>query len=146
MDNSEKVNNFDLYLDLIKPINKTDIRFAYNLSDSDNAFGFGGPRIAALAATKDALGNPTFEALPNVTNTWQQFMVDLKYAFSAKIGLAFGYMYEKFDVTDFATINLPGTSGLDAQPRIDYLGGLTTGYGNRPYKGNTATFRLLYFF
>ena len=81
-----------------------------------------------------------------VTNDWQQFTVDLKYSFSSKVGFAVGYLYEKFGIEDFATINLPGTSGYDAQPRIDYLGGLTTGYGNRPYKGNTFTARLLYTF
>ena len=31
-------------------------------------------------------------------------------------------------------------------PRIDYLGLISTGYGNRPYKGNTAFVRLLYLF
>jgi hypothetical protein len=103
----------------------------------------------SLAATKDALGNPTFEALPNVTNTWQQFMVDLKYSFNAKVGFAVGYFYEKFDVSDFATIDTNGSVGYTPAtgvPRIDYLGGLTTGYGNRPYKGSTFTARLLYTF
>jgi hypothetical protein len=69
-------------------------------------------------------------------------MIDLKYSFSAKIGFALGYSYEKLSISDFATINLPGTD----QPRIDYLGGLTTGYGNRPYNGSTFTARLLYTF
>jgi len=147
LDNDEKVNNFDLYLDLMNAIKNTGIRFAYSYSDSDNAFVHGGPRVnpsvpGSLAATKDAFGNPTFEALPNVTNTWQQFMVDLKYSFNAKVGFAVGYFYEKLDVTDFATINLPGTD----QPRIDYLGGITTGYANRPYSGSTFTARLLYTF
>jgi hypothetical protein len=31
-------------------------------------------------------------------------------------------------------------------PRIDYLGEINTGYGNRPYTGNTAFMRVLYFF
>jgi hypothetical protein len=147
MDNDEKVNNFDVYFDLLNAFKNTGIRFAYNYSDSDNGFLFGGPRVnpsvpGSLAATKDAFGNPTFEQLPNVTNTWQQFMIDLKYSFNAKVGFALGYFYEKLEVTDFATINLPGTD----QPRIDYLGGITTGYGNRPYNGSTVTARLLYTF
>jgi len=54
-----------------------------------------------------------------------------------------GWWYEKFDVTDFATIDLPGQPGV---PRIDYLGEISTGYGNRPYDGNTVTVRLLYLF
>ena len=35
---------------------------------------------------------------------------------------------------------------VTGSPRIDYLGFLGTGYGNRPYKGSTAFVRLLYFF
>lgn len=142
MTNDEKVNNFDVYLDLLKAIKKTDIRVAYMFSDSDNAFVHGGPRIATLAAAKDAAGNPTFQALPNVTNKWQQLSADVKVQATEKIGFAVSYYYEKLDITDFATINLPGTD----DPRIDYLGGLTTGYGNRPYKGSTGVFRILYFF
>ena len=58
MDNDEKVNNFDLYLDLLNAFKNTDIRFAYTFSDSDNAFLLGGPRIATLVrrpATLDGL-------------------------------------------------------------------------------------------
>ena len=104
MDNDEKVNNFDLYLDVLNMFKNTGLRFAYSYSDSDNGFLFGGPRVnpavpGSLAATKDAFGNPTFEQLPNVTNDWQQFMIDLKYSFNAKIGFAVGYFYEKLDVS-----------------------------------------------
>jgi hypothetical protein len=63
--------------------------------------------------------------------------------FAPKIGLRVGYWYEKLEVTDYATIDLPGQPGT---PRIDYLGLLSTGYGNRPYTGNTGFFRILYFF
>ena len=40
-------------------------------------------------------------------------------------------------------IDLPGAPGT---PRNDYLGEINTGYGNRPYKGNTGFLRLLYQF
>ena len=146
LDNDEKVNNFDVYVDVLNAIKNTGIRFSYNYSDSDNALVLGGPRTVTLYNTIDANGFRTFEQLPAVTNDWQQFMVDLKYTFSAKVGFAVAYMYEKLGIDDFATINLPGTSGYGAQPRIDYLGGLTTGYANRPYKGSTFTARLLYTF
>ncbi len=46
-------------------------------------------------------------------------------------------------MTDFNTIDLPGQPGT---PRIDYLGEISTGSGNQPYKGNTAFVRLLCFF
>ena len=50
---------------------------------------------------------------------------------------------------DFATIDTNGSVGYTAAtgtPRIDYLGELNTGYGIRPYKGNTGTIRLLFKF
>ena len=151
--NDEKVNNFDLYLDLNKAIENTNIRFTYDYSDSDNAFIHSGPRIQELLTntaftsgdTKPCAAGLTscFIPLPNITNKWQRFAVDLKYAFTTKVGVGLGYWYEKFDVSDFATIDLPGQPGT---PRIDYLGEISTGYGNRPYKGNTAFLRLLYHF
>ncbi len=67
-----------------------------------------------------------------MTNTWQQLTLDVTYALSAKIGIGFSYMYEKFDVEDFATINTAGPQtlprpDLGAQTdtaRIDWFGGL----------------------
>lgn len=133
--NDELVNNVDLYLNLPKVAEKTTVKFNYSLADSDNGLLFGGPRIPILAAAG------TFLPLPNVTNKWQRLAADLQYHVSKKVGLALGYWYEKFDVTDYATIDL--TPGV---PRIDYLGEINTGYGNRPYKGSTAFMRVLYFF
>lgn len=146
--NDETVNNFSVYVNLAKAIAKTDIRFGYDYSDSDQSFVHGGPRIPALAA----LG--TFVAFPNVTNTWQHATVDVTYAVSKKVGVGFSYYFEKFDVADFATINTAGPatlpiSTLGAQTdtaRIDWLGAITTGYGNRPYKGQTGFVRIFYFF
>ena len=133
--NEETVNNVDVYVNLPKLIEKTTVRFNYDLADSDNGFIFGGPRVATLAAAR------SFIALPNVTNKWQRVSTDLQYHFNRKMGLAFGYWWEKFDVNDYATINMP-----DGSPRIDYLGEISTGYGNRPYKGSTGMLRLLYLF
>ena len=151
--NGEKVNNFDLYLDLKKAIEHTDIHVSYDYSDSDNGFTFGGPRITELANnvaltpgdTKPCAAGVTscFIPLPNVTNKWQRFAVDLKFYFTKKVGFGLGYWYEKFDVSDFATMDLPGQPGV---PRIDNLGEISTGYGNRPYTGSTGFIRLLYTF
>lgn len=151
LDNDEHVNNVLAFVDLVKAIPNTDIRFSYDYSDSDQAFIHSGPRITALAtnailtagdARPCAAGlTSCFEALPNVTNTWNRLTADLRYHFTAKVGFGVTYWYEKFDVSDFATIDV--TPGV---PRIDYLGSLTTGYGNRPYKGQTGFLRLLYTF
>src|SRR5512143_5747 len=104
--NDEKVNNFSVYLNLIKAIAKTDIRASYDFSDSDQSFVHGGPRIAALSALN------TFVPLPNVTNKWHRATVDLVYAVSEKIGIGASYWFEKFDVSDFATINTAGPQTL----------------------------------
>jgi hypothetical protein len=146
--NDETVNTFSAYVDLVKALKNTDIRLNYTYSDSDQAFVHGGPRIASLTAAN------TFVALPNVTNTWQQFTIDVAYALSAKFGIGFFYMYEKFDVEDFATINTAGPQTLPRpepgaqtdNARIDWFGGLVTGYGNRPYKGQTGIVRVFYNF
>jgi MtrB/PioB family decaheme-associated outer membrane protein len=138
LNNTENVNNFNLFVDVPKAFgNKTNVRVNYDYSDSDNGFVFGGPRVASLTAAN------TFLPLPNVTNKWQRLAADVSYFFQKQVGVAVGYWYEKFDVSDFATIDLPGNPGT---PRIDYLGEISTGYGNRPYKGNTAFVRLLYRF
>ena len=133
--NEETVNNVDVYVNLPKLIEKTTVRFNYDLSDSDNGFTFGGPRITSLSAVNQ------FIAIPAVTNKWQRVSADAQYHFNRKVGLAFGYWWEKFDVNDYATINMS-----DGSPRIDYLGSISTGYGNRPYKGSTCMLRLLYLF
>lgn len=137
LDNDEKVNNFDVYMNVNRAIKNTDITVNYTFSDSDNELALGGPRVSTLST----LG--TFEALPNVTNNFRQLRADLRYFFTPKVGLGFGWWYEKFEVSDFATIDLPGQPGV---PRIDYLGEINTGYGNRPYDGNTVSIRLLYAF
>ena len=89
-----------------------------------------------------------------MTNTWQQLTLDVVYSLSKKFGIGVYYVYEKFDVEDFATINTAGSQtlplgALGAQTdtaRIDWLGGLMTGYGNRPYKGQTGIVRVFYQF
>ena len=148
IDNDETVNTFSAYVDLIKALDRTDIRAAYTYSDSDQAFVHGGPRISSLAAANQ------FVALPNVTNTWQQFTLDVSYSISKNFGIGLYYLFEKFEVEDFATINTAGPQTLPLAalgpqtdtPRIDWFGALITGYGNRPYKGQTGIVRVFYNF
>jgi Putative outer membrane beta-barrel porin, MtrB/PioB len=137
LNNTENVNNFNFYFELPKIAQKTSVRVTYDYSDSDNGFIFGGPRIVSLAAAG------TFIPLPNVTNNWHQLAADVQYFFASKVGVGVGYWFEKFKVNDFSTIDIPGQPGT---PRIDYLGEISTGYGNRPYRSNTGFVRLIYFF
>jgi hypothetical protein len=144
LNHDETVNYFSAYVNLVKAIRKTDIRASYDYSDSDQAFTHGGPRIRSI----------TFVPLPNVTNTWHRATVDLRYSVSEKVGVGAAWWYEKFDVEDYATINTAGpqtlpVAALGAQTdvaRSNWLGSLLTGYGNRPYTGNTVFVRLFYLF
>jgi len=155
LNNDEDVTTAGVWVDLIKALPNTDVKFAFNYSTSDAAFDLYGPRIEAFKAPDDATKRGTgdvaracstgisscFIPVPNVTNTWSQFKVDLKHMFKANMGVGLGYQYEKLDITDFATTNL-----ADGSPRIDPLGALTTGYGNRPYTGSTIVAKLIYKF
>jgi Putative outer membrane beta-barrel porin, MtrB/PioB len=163
LDSADKVNNFNLYLDLIKLVKKTDVRVSWDYEKSDQNFTHGGPRIQEFLTNSAFTAGDTapcpagvsscFEMLPDVTNNWNRLTFDVRYFLSAKVGVAFAYWYEKFDVVDFATIDDAGAAGGPVPyvgnigtPRIDYLGALMTGYGNRPYTGNTGFIRLLYTF
>ena len=148
LNNDDKVKTFTAYLNLVKPIAKTDIRASYDYNDSDQSFVHGGPRIAALSAINQ------FVALPNITNKWQRATIDLRYQVSAKVGLGAAWWYEKAEVRDFSTVNTAGPQTLPVPAlgpqtdtaRIDWLGNILTGYGNRPYSGNTVFVRMFYLF
>jgi MtrB/PioB family decaheme-associated outer membrane protein len=143
LDNDDKTNNVNLYLDLLRALRNTDIRFGYDFSNSDNSFVHGGPRIAALASINQ------FIPLPDVTNAWHRVTADVQYFFTARAGVGVGYYLEKLEVVDFNTVDTNGPVGFapaTGQPRIDWLGGLITGYGNRPYTGSSGYLRLLYRF
>lgn len=159
MTNDEHVNNASLFMD-VTAIRKTAIRVVYDFSDSDNAWLHGGPRVTALSTNSILTTGDTkpcspsslascFIAMPSVTNQWQRLTADLTYDVTGKVGLGFSWWYEKFEVSDWGTIDTNGPVGFysaTGTPRIDWLGEISTGYGVRPYKGNTVTVRLLYKF
>ncbi|MBI3048006.1 MAG: MtrB/PioB family outer membrane beta-barrel protein [Acidobacteria bacterium] len=143
VDNDDKINTVAAYLDLLRAVRNTDIRFSYDYSDSDNSFVHGGPRIAALTALNQ------FIPLPDVENTWHRATADVQYFFTSRAGVGVGYYFEKLDIVDFSAIDTSGPVGFAPEtgdPRIDWLGGLVTGYGNRPYTGHSVYARVLYRF
>jgi hypothetical protein len=84
-----------------------------------------------------------------VDNTWQRATADVDYFFTTRVGVGVGYYFEKLEIVDFNTIDSEGPVGFAPQtgePRIDWLGGLLTGYGNRPYTGSTGYVRVQYRF
>jgi MtrB/PioB family decaheme-associated outer membrane protein len=143
LDNDDHINNFSAYADLVRAIRNTDIRVGYDYSDSNNSFVHGGPRIAALTTANQ------FIPLPDVDNRWHRITADVNYFFTARAGVGVGYYFETLDVEDFNTVDTNGPVGFAPAtdtPRLDWLGALTLGYGNRPYTGHTTYVRLLYRF
>ncbi len=143
LNNDETVNTASAYMDLTHMYKGSELRFGYDYNDSDNAYLLGGPRTQSLALAGQ------FTPLPNVTNSWNRFTVDYKLFLGNNVGIGLGYWYEKFEVSDFNTIDTNGPVGFapaTGTPRIDWLGGLMTGYGNRPYTGQSFFARVLYRF
>ena len=73
----------------------------------------------------------------------------MQYFLTSRAGVGFGYYFEKLNIVDWNTVDTSGPVGFapaTGNPRIDWLGGLVTGYGNRPYTGNNVYVRLLYRF
>jgi len=143
LDNDDHINTITAFVDLLRAVQNTDIRFSYDYSDSDNSFVHGGPRVAALTSLNQ------FIPLPNVENTWHRATADVQYFFTTRAGVGVGYYFEKLDIVDFNTIDTAGPVGFAPEtgdPRIDWLGGLITGYGNRPYTGHSVIARVLYRF
>ena len=157
--NDEMVKNAMAYLDITKLGRDGELKVSWDFSNSDNGYIHGGPRVVALKNNQILTPGDTapcaagvsscFIPLPNVTNSWNRFTMDYKVYLAERVGLGVAYWYEKFDVSDFNTIDTNGPVGFAAAtgvPRIDWLGGLMTGYGSRPYKGQTFFARVLYRF
>jgi hypothetical protein len=143
LDNHDHINNVNVFVDVLRAIRNTDVRIAYDFNDSANSFVHGGPRIQSLTAAGQ------FIPLPDVTNTWHRVTADLQYFLNARAGIGVGYYFEKLDVMDWNTVDTNGPVNFTpatGDPRLDYLGALALGYGNRPYTGNTVYVRALYRF
>ncbi len=150
LNNTETDNTYSVHVDLIKALPKTEIRFGYDYSNSDNAFIYGGQRIADLisgvastpgdAKPCGSATPPCFIPLPNATNKLQAAFIDLKYFLTPKVGLGANVVHQKYDVSDFST---PGTAPSN---NYDPIGGLILGYGFRPYNANVGGVRVIYLF
>ncbi len=152
LNTDEKDNTYGVHLELAKLVAKTNIKFGYDYSDSNNAFIYGGQRITdmidGVSATPGdkpcgAAAAPCFIPLPNATNKLQSAYVDVTYFISPKIGLGANFMHQKYDVKDFST---SGSLGIPMNATYDPIGGLILGYGFRPYNVNVGGFRVIYLF
>lgn len=136
-DANEKLHTFIVSLDLIKAIAKTDVRLAYDYSQSDANFKYSGPNITRLT------GLGLFEQLPTNLNRFHRATADMRHDLSEKVALNIAYWFDRFSVEDF-TVPLPAAG--ETQPRVDPQGLLSLGYFTRPYTAHTGFFRVLMLF
>jgi hypothetical protein len=157
VDNGEKVQTVSGYVNLARVLPNTEIGMNLEVMDSSNGFLFGGPRVAQLNTNTSVTGaapcpagvTDCFVPLPDVDSRWIELGADVRYFFARSVGVGLGVVYEDQDRADFATIDANGSVGFTTPtdtPRLDYLGGLVTGYGARPYRGITTVVRVLYRF
>jgi hypothetical protein len=81
---------------------------------------------------------PAPSQLPEVFNKLQQFHLDVRHRFNARLVGSFSYLYEPFDVYDFAFDQTVVNSIV--QPSS-----LVLGYVYRPYTAHSAMLAIRYF-
>jgi len=126
-DSTEEVNYFSLYLSPPR-FGNTETRLSYDYARSEGRFVYG------LAANTTL---PTPSPLPEVFNKLQQFRVDVRHRVSSHLRATVSYLYEPFDVYDFAFD--PSVINSIIQPSSMVLG-----YVYRPYTAHSAIVGLVY--
>jgi MtrB/PioB family decaheme-associated outer membrane protein len=127
-DGNDKARTVTASMDLLKLLDKMDVRVAYNLSRAESTYVYG------LAPNSSLV--PVVQ-LPTVINKLQRATVDVRYALTAHLAAGGVYWYDSYRVNDFA-LGRQTLASL-AQPSF-----LTIGYLYRPYTANTVMGRLTF--
>ena len=126
-DSSERVHYFSVYLTPPR-FGATEARLSYDYAKSTGSFTYG-------LAPNTTLPGPS--QLPDVFNKLQQFRLDVRHRVSSRLRASVSYLYEPFDVFDFAFD--PSVINSIVQPSS-----LVLGYVYRPYTAHSARFSLIY--
>lgn len=126
-DTSERVHYFSVYLAPPR-FGKTEARLSYDYSEATGSYTYG------LAPDTVLLGPAQ---LPDVFNKLQQLRVDVRHRVSSRLRASISYLYEPFDVFDFAFD--PTVIDSIIQPSS-----LVLGYVYRPYTAHSAVASLIY--
>jgi MtrB/PioB family decaheme-associated outer membrane protein len=130
-DSTDKVNTFNISLDLLKVMPKTEFRIAYDMSDARSTYVYG-------LAPNTTIATPA--ALPAVTNALRRATVDGKYFLTPHFAVGGVYWYDDYQTSDFALGPQPGLAlPATAAPAIVMLG-----YQYLPYTANTIAARITY--
>jgi len=130
-DSTDKVNTFNISLDLLKVFPKTEFRIAYDMSDARSTYVYG-------LAPNTTIATPA--PLPAVTNALRRATVDGKYFLTAHFAVGGVYWYDDYQTSDFALGPQPGLAlPATASPAIVMMG-----YQYLPYTANTIAARITY--
>ena len=126
-DSAERVHYFSLYASPPR-FGNTEARLSYDYARSEGQYVYGVVPGGPL---------PVPSQLPEVFNKLQQFRVDVRHKLSNRLKASVSYLYEPFDVFDFAFD--PTVINSIVQPSS-----LVLGYVYRPYTAHSARFGLIY--
>lgn len=134
-DSSDRVHNVAAGLGLVKVIPKSDLRLDYTYSYSKALYVYNVAPGWTLAPLRP---------LDPLTNRLVDFKADLLYFFQPKVALGFDYLWETYDVRDFAfepdaTGSIYPLTATGTPASAMYLN-----YLWRPYTGNVFSVRLRY--
>jgi hypothetical protein len=126
-DSSERVHYFSVYLAPPR-FGNTEARMSYDYSKATASFIYG-------LAPNTVLPGPA--QLPDVFNKLQQLRLDVRHRVSSRLRASVSYLYEPFDVFDFAF----DPSIIDG---IIQPSSMVLGYVYRPYTAHSAVASLIY--
>ena len=126
-DTKEVVHYFSIYAMPPRIGRNTEARVSYDYSHAEGSYFYG---------VGSALPAPS--QLPNVFNKLQQFHLDVRHRLTNRLAATFSYLYEPFDVYDFAFDQTVVNSIV--QPSS-----LVLGYVYRPYTAHSFVFGIRYF-
>lgn len=125
----DKVNTVSAYVDLLKMIQKTEIRLSYDLSDGRSNQNYAVTPGATIPAPTQYILQPK--------NKLQVAKLDGKYFIRPNLALGAALWYEEYNVQDFAFD--PTALAAQVLPFAIY-----TGYTYAPYKATTGFVRMTY--
>lgn len=127
VDSTERVHYFSAYLQPAR-LGSTETRLSYDYAKSNGDYVYGVVPGGPV---------PTPSPLPQVFNKLQELHVDVRHRLTNHLAATFSYLYEPFDVFDFA---------LDPSVINGIIQGNTMvlGYVYRPYTAHSAVFGLKY--
>jgi MtrB/PioB family decaheme-associated outer membrane protein len=127
-DSTEVVNYFSIFAALPKFKQGSEVRFSYDYSYAEGSYFYGIVPGGPLTPPNQ---------LPNVFNKLQQFHADVRHPLTPHWAVTFSYLYEPFDVYDFA-FDPTVVNGI-VQPSS-----LVMGYVYRPYTAHNVVLGLKY--